>query len=276
MSWGDRPPTGPIPQDRIIRLLETRRPVPGRRDWDARRWALQKAEPHAIPILAARIEDEITAMEAARDARYHRERKASDEDWQAALQCEMRAPNVRGLTERECGERRVCFLCGKWPIPKRRQHWCSDECVDRWFQSHEWTAARNQRLRTDANRCVRCGKEREEVVVCVRCRTAWPCEPTTRGSVYGNGQRYMPGHYQQTIDSTSLQVNHMDPRYGRGYHKGCHNHQDRLETLCAPCHQIETNAQREARAKERTGALAKSIGLDWDGGLSDAWSEARR
>jgi hypothetical protein len=44
------------------------------------------------------------------------------------------------------------------------------------------------------------------------------------------------------------EVNHIDPRYGRGYHQGCHNHLDRLESLCHVHHVVETNRQRAERA----------------------------
>lgn len=48
--------------------------------------------------------------------------------------------------------------------------------------------------------------------------------------------------------SQSLEVNHIDPRVGRGYGSGCWNHLENLETLCHDCHVTVTNAQRAARA----------------------------
>lgn len=55
-----------------------------------------------------------------------------------------------------------------------------------------------------------------------------------------------------------LEVNHIEPRRGRGYSNGCHNHQDNLETLCHDCHVKVTCEQqgwipaceREARKQE--------------------------
>lgn len=52
-----------------------------------------------------------------------------------------------------------------------------------------------------------------------------------------------------------LQVNHIDPRIGRGYMTGCWNHPDGLETLCPSCHQETTNEQRRLRASASQGAL---------------------
>ncbi len=42
----------------------------------------------------------------------------------------------------------------------------------------------------------------------------------------------------------AIEVNHIDPRRGKGYGTGCWNHQDNLETLCSVHHQEETNRQR--------------------------------
>jgi hypothetical protein len=50
--------------------------------------------------------------------------------------------------------------------------------------------------------------------------------------------------------TSSPEVNHKDPLVGRGYHQGCHHHLDGLETLCHPCHVVETTRQR----RERLGA----------------------
>lgn len=209
-EWGDHPPDGPIEPWRINLLLATK--PPGLRasyseEWDYVR-TMEVAERHAVPDQAARLrlhrEDWQRRRREAERKAGERAYRASTEDWQAALNCRMRAPEVRGLTERQCAKLKVCFLDAK-PLPPRRQHWCSDRCVEVWFKNHEWNWARHARVRIDKGRCVRCGA------------------------------------------GANLAVNHIDPRYGRGYHKGCHHHLDRLETLCPPCHQIETNAQRTAR-----------------------------
>jgi 5-methylcytosine-specific restriction endonuclease McrA len=47
---------------------------------------------------------------------------------------------------------------------------------------------------------------------------------------------------------SQMQVHHVDPRRGAGYAAGCHHHHDLLETLCQPCHVVETNAQRREQA----------------------------
>jgi hypothetical protein len=173
--------------------------------------ALNLAMRHGPPELADRCRDEIKAMWAERDAAEHkrwvRARVFIARDTKAMLNCLYRHPFVRGLTESECGKRRQCFLCAG-PLPKRRQHWCSDRCVSLWFENHEWRQAANAALRRDGG--------------CVR-------DLSHKGP---------------------FEVNHKVPRAGRGYHKGCHNHQKLLETLCHADHVIETVRQgRERRAK---------------------------
>jgi 5-methylcytosine-specific restriction endonuclease McrA len=156
------------------------------------------------------VKAEITAMFEERSAWIERLRQRAErhvaEDLAASLNCSMRAESVRGLTRRQCGERRRCFLCGKWPIGTRRQHWCSDACGDLWYRNHSWGGARLAALRRDGYKCVRAPEHREP-----------------------------------------KEVNHIDPRNGRGYHEGCMHHLDGLETLCHPCHVTETTRQLRER-----------------------------
>jgi 5-methylcytosine-specific restriction endonuclease McrA len=63
-----------------------------------------------------------------------------------------------------------------------------------------------------------------------------------------------------------LEVNHIEPRVGRGYGWGCHNHPDNLETLCHDCHLVVTRNQHAARAAARRTA-ARAIAIA-------AWLEA--
>lgn len=48
-----------------------------------------------------------------------------------------------------------------------------------------------------------------------------------------------------------LEVNHVEPRRGRGYRMGCWNHPENLQTLCIPHHREVTNAQAQARREGR-------------------------
>lgn len=45
----------------------------------------------------------------------------------------------------------------------------------------------------------------------------------------------------------AVEVNHIEPREGRGYTKGCHHHQEGLEPLCHQCHLAVTAEQRWSR-----------------------------
>lgn len=106
----------------------------------------------------------------------------------------------------------VCDHCGN-PLTGRRTRWCSDACSVVVFQAHDWNSARRAAKRRDNYRCVTCGAT-------------------------------------ETVDKnlrSSLEVNHIEPRVGRGYGMGCWNHLDNLETLCHDCHVKVTKAQAAAR-----------------------------
>ena len=199
-----------IPPERVWALLRTRRVAPSSNEWNARLRALMTAQRHC-PSMGLLVKAEIATMFEERGAWIDRQRERAErhvaEDLAASLNCAMRAENVRGLTKRQCGERRRCFLCGRWPISTRRHHWCSDACGDLWYRNHQWGGARLAALRRDQYKCVR--------------------DPEHR---------------------SMKEVNHIDPRNGRGYHEGCHHHLAGLETLCHPCHVAETTRQGRERA----------------------------
>lgn len=83
--------------------------------------------------------------------------------------------------------------------------------------------------------------------VCGRDGQAWPCDAQMRGTV--------PGHWQYR-KPRQMEVNHRSPRNGKGYGQSCAHHLEPdaagkggLETLCHPCHVVETMRQgRERRA----------------------------
>lgn len=106
----------------------------------------------------------------------------------------------------------VCDACGK-PLTGRQQRWCSFECSRVEAPHHDWNAARRAAKRRDGHKCVKCGRADE---VDERFRSI-------------------------------LEVNHIEPRVGKGYGWGCWNHQDNLETLCHECHVEVTKAQAAAR-----------------------------
>src|ERR1035437_968449 len=131
------------------------------------------------------------------------------------LDCSMRAPEVRGLVEAACGRLRKCFRCAG-PLPPRRRWWCSDECVNIWSRNHEWTAARWEALRLSAK--LPRGEFENDLLQKAQC-----------------------DHCASPIN---LEVNHVDPRRGRGYSRGCWNHQSNLQVLCHTCHLVVTKRQR--------------------------------
>ncbi|MFF7681486.1 HNH endonuclease [Microbacterium sp. NPDC007973] len=117
----------------------------------------------------------------------------------------------------------ACDHCGK-ALTGRQKRWCSFECSRVEAPHHDWNVARKAAKRRDGHKCVKCGR---------------------------------PDDVDHNLRSI-LEVNHIEPRVGKGYGWGCWNHQDNLETLCRPCHVEVTKAQiagrkaeHDARAKAR-------------------------
>ena len=120
----------------------------------------------------------------------------------------------------------VCDACGK-ALTGRQQRWCSVDCSRVEAPHHDWNAARRAAKHRDGHKCVQCGAP--------------------------------DGLDPRTYRST-LEVNHIVPRVGKGYGWGCWNHLDNLETLCKPCHLVKTKAQ----AAERRAAYAAADRLRLD------------
>lgn len=178
-------------------------------------------------------------------------------DAAAMLHCTLRAPSVRGIdTDRIPLWQRPCYLCGK-PVRDptkvyqgRRIRWCSDACVTIWFENHSWGSARAAALRRDEHQCNQCGRVGGTVLddACYTCGPGWPClvvratdDPPGTYPSYDSWRHYQVSHLIE------LEVNHIVPRVGAGYHEGCHHHLELLETLCHTCHVRVTTEQRRAR-----------------------------
>lgn len=151
----------------------------------------------------------------------------------------------------------LCYRCGK-VLPGQNRRWCSNACSILWWTNHLWTEASAKRRKMDNAMCVRCGAKGGDLLpdaACNLCGDPWPCEQYTRSGT---------AHSLHRPESLRvlLEVNHKDPRVGRGYDKGCAHHLDGLETLCHPCHVIETNKQRRERSDAKMEAHIKALGFD--------------
>lgn len=107
-----------------------------------------------------------------------------------------------------------CWGCGQ-PVPPRARKWCSERCSLFYWRNHSWGFAR-------------------------------PFAIARAG-----------GWYDASCDECGArigaraEVNHVVPREGRGYGKGCAHHQTNLQVLCHACHVAETTRQRRERAPAR-------------------------
>lgn len=156
----------------------------------------------------------------------------------------------------------VCNRCGTM-LTGRRTKWCSDDCESVVRGEHDWSVARRLTVERDGGHCVRCGGDGSEQ----RPKRWYAIERPQAEALFG-----VRIGWRETISVPGnklpwLEVNHIDPRVGRGYLWGCHNHLTNLETLCHGCHVVETNRQAAQRRGNSGDDLAGDSGAD-DGQLS--------
>lgn len=108
--------------------------------------------------------------------------------------------------------------CAK-PLTGRQTKWCSRRCTEMFLENHQWTPAQKAALKRDRYTCQRCGH-------CPGKR------PDSLGRMIWRRRRH------------GMEVNHIAPLNGRGYHGGCVHHQNNLQVLCHDCHVDVTKRQR--------------------------------
>lgn len=123
-------------------------------------------------------------------------------------------------------EPRRCGVCAA-ELSGRRINWCSDTHA-RWFsENHDWTSARYAAI-SAATLTLDNGRT---MTFCDQCRKVCGL---FRGRPW-------------TASRSEAEVNHVLPRWGGGYGKGCWNHQTNLQVLCHGCHLSETAMQKRER-----------------------------
>jgi len=121
------------------------------------------------------------------------------------------------------------------------RRWCSHRCLDEFRRNHWWDQAREAALVRDGGCCVRCGRGPEVATVAKLFIRA-----TVPMGVVDAARLWRTQEWQRLHQACQLEVNHIVPRRGGGYHAGCHHHLDGLETLCHRCHATVTAHQQQA------------------------------
>lgn len=145
---------------------------------------------------------------------------------------------------RRAGQQRLtCAHCDR-PLQGRQRKWCSTACSNVYAANHYWTTARHACLKRDGHRCRRCGAGwGRKVLLTGLMAVLLPSAGLSAVDVEFWLWRCFPDETARD-QATSLEVNHIAPRRGKGYGSGCWNHLDNLETLCHQCHVDVTTAQR--------------------------------
>ena len=120
--------------------------------------------------------------------------------------------------------------------------WCGSMCEDTYRANHWWDLARHATLAGDGRRCRRCGNGPDVVTTAkLLLRALIPMGPVDAARLWESDQ------WWELVLACSVEVNHREPRHGRGYHSGCHHHLNGLETLCHRCHVAVTAGQALGR-----------------------------
>lgn len=136
----------------------------------------------------------------------------------------------------------VCALCGT-KLTGRRTRWCGDDCIREFDRNHIWNMARRAALERDGRRCVRCGGTGAQRRHVQRIHVGHEWAMRQIGLEWVGDPKDYYRELQIITWVPWLEVNHIEPRVGRGYNAGCHHHLANLETLCHGCHVAETTRQ---------------------------------
>jgi hypothetical protein len=131
----------------------------------------------------------------------------------------------------------TCQWCGKI-LRGRQLSWCSKACFETYWTNHEFSSGRLACLERDRWCCVRCGAAMFGEPLERRMRDTWGGVSTGTAEWWDIEDRSF-----RAEPVLVLEVNHRVPVRGRDRSMSCAHHVDNLETLCRPCHNVETRLQ---------------------------------
>ncbi len=143
--------------------------------------------------------------------------------------------------------RHLCKWCRK-EVPKRRKYWCSDECTSAVGIYYSPTSMRWAVEARDHGICAKCGRD---------CEKLKRVEQYTFERWKGYDRKDKSPKWWMNLVSKypwvrrhTWEANHKKPVIEGGGMCGL----DNMETLCIPCHRVETKilAQRRAKARKET------------------------
>lgn len=129
-----------------------------------------------------------------------------------------------------------CGKCGS-PLPKRRVHWCSDDCANWWHSNHWFNTARRYAL-------IRAEVWSLAAVEIVAGEWSWPRKPGLgdryEGPFFHEHQPRGIGYACEMCGSVTRQVevDHIEAANGAHSVASCLHHQENLRVLCVPCLQF--------------------------------------
>lgn len=179
----------------------------------------------------------------------------------------------RCFIPQECLDRRekdICAVCG---VEKRRSNsWtCSSKCAEiywkNYYVANSWASVREEALKRDKYRCVKCGKQETEIkklgreleewmknhhsYLNIRLMTAQDAEALKNRWVYMNPESISEGvgkeYVCDELNHSNLTGDHIIPIALGGEEFDLNN----VQTLCRACHKIKTRKDIKAIADLR-------------------------
>jgi 5-methylcytosine-specific restriction protein A len=135
----------------------------------------------------------------------------------------------------------LCRWCDQ-PVPKGRQSWCSQKCVNEYRELGDWNHIRQKIIDRDKV-CQVCGGQRYHAE-----RKGY----TTKARLYaGWRERQMDVWGEWTPIKRGWDVDHI-----LAVEDGGTDHPSNLRLLCTRCHKERTALQRRMKADARRGQLS--------------------
>jgi len=154
-----------------------------------------------------------------------------------------------------------CVQCGKPRNSKRRKVYCSAECHDEYWYSHDWSWLRSKILKRDKFKCAKCGfqlKPVEHWFIVENDPNGFSKNKVVEIKKYYNGPVVAKGYY-----SAPLIVDHIKPV---ALYPELEFEASNLQVLCQWCNKVKTKndlgyiaeVKREEKETEELAQFAKT------------------